>query len=202
MVAGFGDDADGVPVGICFPAIVHHGRTMSAANVSKKLDRTRGREALREGARPRHPLRQRRGCRRRRRGDVRRGEGRGRARDRDDPRHRDRQRLPLRRRAHPELRARAPPDRRATTPSTSPPSRRRNARTSTGTSGRSGCSSSTARSSSCSPPTSSSWAAASRRTHEEFLPLLTLATPIVPAELRNNAGILGAAWLAARSSHH
>ncbi len=33
--------------------------------------------------------------------------------------------------------------------------------------------------------------------HEEFLPLLKLRTPIVPAELRNNAGILGAAALAA-----
>jgi polyphosphate glucokinase len=33
----------------------------------------------------------------------------------------------------------------------------------------------------------------------EFLPLLKLRTPIVPAELRNNAGILGAAWLAARN---
>jgi polyphosphate glucokinase len=36
MVAGFGPDADGVPVGVCFPAIVRHGRTMSAANVSKR----------------------------------------------------------------------------------------------------------------------------------------------------------------------
>jgi polyphosphate glucokinase len=34
---------------------------------------------------------------------------------------------------------------------------------------------------------------------DEFLPLLRLRTPIVPAEHRNNAGILGAAWLAA---HH
>lgn len=33
---------------------------------------------------------------------------------------------------------------------------------------------------------------------DEFLPLLRLETPIVPAEQRNNAGILGAAWLAAR----
>lgn len=33
---------------------------------------------------------------------------------------------------------------------------------------------------------------------DQFLPLLRLRTPIVPAELRNNAGILGAAWLAAR----
>ena len=33
--------------------------------------------------------------------------------------------------------------------------------------------------------------------HEEFLPLLKLNAPIVPAELRNNAGILGAAALAA-----
>jgi len=32
---------------------------------------------------------------------------------------------------------------------------------------------------------------------EKFLPLLRLRTPIVPAELRNNAGILGAATLAA-----
>lgn len=34
--------------------------------------------------------------------------------------------------------------------------------------------------------------------HAEFLPLLRIATPIVPAKLRNNAGILGAAWLAAQ----
>ncbi|TBN56862.1 ROK family protein [Glaciihabitans arcticus] len=33
--------------------------------------------------------------------------------------------------------------------------------------------------------------------HEEFLPLLELNAPIIPAELRNNAGILGAAALAA-----
>lgn len=33
---------------------------------------------------------------------------------------------------------------------------------------------------------------------DQFLPLLKLRTPIVPADLRNNAGILGAAWLAAR----
>jgi polyphosphate glucokinase len=33
---------------------------------------------------------------------------------------------------------------------------------------------------------------------DQFLPLLDLRTPIVPAELRNNAGILGAAWLASR----
>lgn len=33
---------------------------------------------------------------------------------------------------------------------------------------------------------------------DQFLPLLHLRTPIVPAGLRNNAGILGAAWLAAR----
>jgi len=34
--------------------------------------------------------------------------------------------------------------------------------------------------------------------HENFLPLLSLRTPIVPAELRNNAGIMGAAALAVR----
>ncbi|MGR2753467.1 polyphosphate--glucose phosphotransferase [Agromyces arachidis] len=35
--------------------------------------------------------------------------------------------------------------------------------------------------------------------HREFLPLLSLDTPIVPAAFRNNAGLLGAAALAARS---
>lgn len=34
---------------------------------------------------------------------------------------------------------------------------------------------------------------------EKFLPLLHLRAPIVPAQLRNSAGIVGAAWLA---SHH
>jgi polyphosphate glucokinase len=36
MVAGFGEVATEVPVGICFPAVVLKGVTMSAANVSKK----------------------------------------------------------------------------------------------------------------------------------------------------------------------
>ena len=36
--------------------------------------------------------------------------------------------------------------------------------------------------------------------HEEFLPLLNLNTPIVPALKRNNAGILGAAALAKKAS--
>jgi len=34
------------------------------------------------------------------------------------------------------------------------------------------------------------------KSHQEFLPLLRLRTPIVPAALRNNAGIMGAAALA------
>ena len=38
------------------------------------------------------------------------------------------------------------------------------------------------------------------KAHEEFLPLLKLRAPIVPAELRNNAGIMGAAALAVRAS--
>jgi polyphosphate glucokinase len=36
MIAGMGSAADGLPVGVCFPAVVLHGVTMSAANVSKK----------------------------------------------------------------------------------------------------------------------------------------------------------------------
>ncbi|MCL3860691.1 polyphosphate--glucose phosphotransferase [Actinotalea sp. K2] len=36
--------------------------------------------------------------------------------------------------------------------------------------------------------------------HQNFLPLLDLRTPIVPAELRNAAGIVGAAALAARGT--
>jgi len=36
------------------------------------------------------------------------------------------------------------------------------------------------------------------KSHEQFLPLLKLNTPIVPAKMRNNAGILGAAALAVK----
>lgn len=36
--------------------------------------------------------------------------------------------------------------------------------------------------------------------HEKFLPLVVIDTPLVPAELRNNAGILGAAAFAAGST--
>jgi polyphosphate glucokinase len=36
MIEGFGSAADGLPVGVCFPAIILDGMTMSAANVSKK----------------------------------------------------------------------------------------------------------------------------------------------------------------------
>lgn len=36
--------------------------------------------------------------------------------------------------------------------------------------------------------------------HDEFIPLIDVRTPIVPAELRNNAGIIGAAALAQRYS--
>src|SRR5690606_15493589 len=39
------------------------------------------------------------------------------------------------------------------------------------------------------------------KSHREFLPLLELETPIVPATQRNNAGILGAAWLATQPGH-
>ncbi len=36
LIAQLGSEADGVPVGVCFPAVVRHGTTMSAANVSKQ----------------------------------------------------------------------------------------------------------------------------------------------------------------------
>ena len=36
LIEKLGGVADGVPVGVCFPAVVRHGKTMSAANVSKK----------------------------------------------------------------------------------------------------------------------------------------------------------------------
>ena len=38
------------------------------------------------------------------------------------------------------------------------------------------------------------------RKHEKFLPLLDLRTPIVPARLLNTAGIVGAAYEAARTA--
>ena len=34
------------------------------------------------------------------------------------------------------------------------------------------------------------------KNHDKFMPLLKLRTPMVPAALRNRAGIIGAAWLA------
>ncbi|MGO1629640.1 MULTISPECIES: polyphosphate--glucose phosphotransferase [unclassified Microbacterium] len=34
LLALLGDDADGLPLGVCFPAIVKHGKTLSAANIS------------------------------------------------------------------------------------------------------------------------------------------------------------------------
>ncbi|MDN5564075.1 MAG: ROK family protein [Luteococcus sp.] len=37
--------------------------------------------------------------------------------------------------------------------------------------------------------------------HAKFLPLLELDTPIVPAQLQNKAGIIGAAWLAEQRKH-
>jgi len=36
------------------------------------------------------------------------------------------------------------------------------------------------------------------KNHERFLPLLHLRTPVIPAALRNRAGIVGAAWAAAQ----
>ncbi len=36
LIEKLGGLEPGVPIGVCFPAIVRHGRTMSAANVSKK----------------------------------------------------------------------------------------------------------------------------------------------------------------------
>lgn len=37
------------------------------------------------------------------------------------------------------------------------------------------------------------------KSHDQFLPLLELLTPIVPADLRNDAGMVGAAYLAGRN---
>lgn len=40
------------------------------------------------------------------------------------------------------------------------------------------------------------------REHEKFLPRLNLRAPIIPAELRNTAGIIGAAYLAAHADEN
>lgn len=40
------------------------------------------------------------------------------------------------------------------------------------------------------------------RDSDQFLPLLRLKTPIVPAKLRNKAGIIGAAWAAREAAEH
>lgn len=55
VLDALGGDADNIPVGVCFPAIIKDGRTMSAANVSKKwvgleaeklFEKTLGRDIL------------------------------------------------------------------------------------------------------------------------------------------------------------
>ena len=51
-------------------------------------------------------------------------------------------------------------------------------------------------SSGCSRPTCSSSAAASARTADKWVPLLDLQTPVKPAQLLNDAGIVGAAMAA------
>ncbi len=74
--------------------------------------------------------------------------------------------------------------------------RRARTRTSPGRSGPCGCSATTDTSRTCSGRTSSWSAAACRKKADKFLPLLHLRAPIVAAQLRNAAGIVGAAWLA------
>ena len=200
MVAGFGDDADGVPVGICFPAIVHHGRTMSAANVS---DRWIGLEAekLFEAALGReiHFVNDAdaAGVAEAKFGAAKDvdglvivttlGTGIGSAFLYDGVL------IPNSELGHLQI---------------------------------AGDDAEHLAAFSVKEREDLDWDEWAKRlqqfygtveflfspdlfivgggvskNHEEFLPLLTLATPIVPAELRNNAGILGAAWLAARSSH-
>lgn len=52
--------ASDIAVGVCFPAIVRGGKTMSAANVSKKWIGFEAEALFEKEPRPLHPLRQRR----------------------------------------------------------------------------------------------------------------------------------------------
>lgn len=199
MVATVGAAADGVPVGVCFPAVVRHGRTMSAANVSKRwigldaealFERELGRDILFiNDADAAGVAEQRFGAARDQRGVViltTLGTGIGSALLIDGVL------VPNTELGHLEIDGRDA-ERRA---SFAAKERGR-----------------------------LSWARWARRLQryyshvemlfspdlfivgggvsknaDQFLPLLSLRTPIVPAVQRNNAGILGAAWLATHRS--
>ena len=144
-----------------------------------------------------------RGQRRRRgragRGALRRGARRVRPGGRDHPGHRHRHGTGLRRRAGPELRARAHRDRR---PGRRVGHRQQRPGEEGPVAGRSGPSCSpttTGRSRGCSPPTCSSWVVASASTPTSTSRSWRSRPRIVPAQLRNTAGIVGAAVLAAEA---
>ena len=107
MADGFGEIATSAPVGVCFPAVVIGGRTMSAANVSKTWIGLEA-EKLFEKALKRdiHFVNDAdaAGIAEARYGAA---QGQERSRDSHHARHRHRDGVPLQRHPHPEHRARA-----------------------------------------------------------------------------------------------
>ena len=100
------------PIGVTIPGVVTDGVVRVRRQHRQVVDRLRRQDAPGEGAGPHRPRRQRRRCGRGRRGPLRRCRAQARPGHPHHPRDRDRHRPPAGRQAHPELRARAPRDRR------------------------------------------------------------------------------------------
>ena len=196
---GVADDQS-VPLGVAFPAIVKHGRTLSAANVSEQWIDFEAEKFFEDGlGRDIHFANDAdvAGV-----AEVRYGAAKDQAGPHDPhhARHRDRLRAALQRRARAELRARARAAREAREGCRGVRGLLGDGarRASPGSSGPSGCSGTTATSSSCSAPTSSSSAAASPSTPTSSCTCSSSRRRSCPAVHRNNAGIIGAAALARR----
>ncbi len=200
LVARVGREAraSAAPVGVGFPSVVIDGVTKTAANVDARLDRLRRGVRVDRGDRTRRRRLQR--CRRRRpRGDaLRRGRRDPRHGVRADPRHRPRFRLVQQRHARPEHRARPHGDPRPRCRAAVGRHRPGPAR-----------------------PLWKAWAAdldehllaidrlfwpslfilggGVSKNADQFVPRLTVRPPVVPAKLRNDAGIVGAAMAAAEA---
>ena len=189
------------PVGATFPAVIQHGVARSAANVDHSWigtdvddDLHQGRRARQRGRRP-----QRRRRRRHRRGALRRRQGRRRRRHPADLRHRHRQRPAGERHARSEHRTRAISNSTATTRRRAPP--RRSAKSERHVLQEVG----QARQPLHEPrralftPDLFVVGGGVSKNADKWVPLLELSTPVEPAQLLNDAGIVGAAMAADRT---
>ena len=181
------------PTGATFPAIVKDGVAYSAANVDPSWIGTNAAQLFTEAIGGDVTVINDADAAGDRRAHLRRGQGPRGRRDHDHPRDRHRQRAVRRRHARAQHRARPPEDGQERRRGARRPTACARSRTCRGRSGRSASRSTSRWSRRCSPPTSSSSAAGSARRRTSSSPAWTSTTEIVPAQLLNEAGIVGAA---------